>query len=142
MKLLSDLTSLFSSEARSLICIFRQNQKQVMERYNGMIKTVFYTESGKRRYPKSWQQTCNSVFFEVLEVYKSQNLIFCYEIDGDLYTTYKNKNNSYFIGETSIPNYRKAGKEDRLIELRKKGDPIKSGFYYSDGKPFFVSSEA
>lgn len=139
MKHLSELTSFFSSEARSLICTFRQNQQQVMERYNDLILNVFHTNSGARRYPQYWQTVCNSVFFEVLEVYKSQNLIFCYEIDGQLYTTHKNKSNSWFIGETSIPNYRKAGKEDRLIELRKNNKKIVNGFYYVDGKPFYTS---
>lgn len=138
-KLLSELVNVFSYEAQSMIR-FKADHNEIMKHYHKICNNHFITENGNKRYPNYYQTTCNAIFFEILELLKSQSLIYCYEIDGKLYTTFNSDypNKYSFKGLTDIQNYRKAGKEDRLNNARKNNENITSGFYYPCGKPFFI----
>ena len=74
-----------------------------------------------------------------IEELRDQKCIFCYEVDGSLYTTFKKEKHFYtFTGTTEIPNYKSVkGIEEKI--LKSKGE-VKSGFYYPDGKPYYISS--
>lgn len=117
------------------------NSRDLNEQINKLKQDHFFTDSGNNRYPDYFKSAVTGAIEASRKMLFNQRLIFCYEIDGVLYTTFNSdRPNEYnFKGDTQIPNYRKAGKEDRLIELRKNNGDIKSGYYYSCGKPFFIS---
>ena len=121
---------------RSNFVSFKGGPAELNQSYKQFVDTNFYTEKGSNRYPNKYKLTCEMLRYELVKLFESMYLIYCYKIDGELYTTYKNSNNSHFVGTTDIKNYRSAGKEDRLIELRKSNEPIEHGFYYPCGKPY------
>lgn len=141
MKNLYELSSEFRSMVRSHFFSFESDSETINRSINLFIEHNMLTESGKRRYPKYFQTVLSVLATELKNEYMNTCTIFCYEIDGQLFTTYNKKqiNKYLFNGETEIPNYREAGKEDRLIELRKTDQKVKSGFFYGSGEPYFLS---
>ena len=138
MKTLNELCKTFISELRSCIR-FKMSSDDINTHIERIKAHQYKTTNGNERYPQYYKTAVNAAMDATRDILVQQNTIFCYEIDGDLYTTFKPfNNNSWFIGFTEIQNYRLAGIEDRLIELRIKNKPIKSGFYYGCGKPYFV----
>lgn len=118
--------------------MFKASQSEIMTEFNKFFDYHFKTESGKHRYSKTIQNALLVLWYQSIKRLQDENTIFCYEIDGKLYTTFNadNRKNYYFTGETNIPNYRQV--ENRLIELRKQDKDVVSGFYYPCGKPYFV----
>lgn len=134
------LIELFSNEVKSMFN-FKMTSEQMSNRLNELKNIHFLTEKGNKRYPAYYYSAVTGAIESTRKIMFIQNLIYCYEIDGALYTTYKpNKPCKYdFIGKTDIPNYIEAGKESRIINHRKNNESLISGFYYSCGKPYYVT---
>ena len=137
-----ELIDLFSS-AVSGGYNMKMSSRELNDRINELKQYHFFTDSGKKRYTNFESYAVIGSIESTKKILFNQLLIYCYEIDGKLYTTYNsNAPHKYnFIGKTEIPNYRKAGKEDRLIELQKNKYDVTSGFYYPCGKPYFISTQ-
>ena len=120
---------------------FESTQDEIVKSYNAFILSNFYTDNDNRRFPNYYQSSVSSVYREVMQNCFELSLIYCYEIDGQLFTTYNSdyKQNYYFIGTTDIKNYRVAGKEEKLNDLRRSNIKVKSGFYYGSGKEYFIN---
>jgi hypothetical protein len=118
--------------------MFKATQLETMAEVNKFFDYHFKTETGKQRYSKTIHNALSVLWYQTIKRLQDENTIFCYVIDGKLYTTFnaEKPNNYYFKGETKIPNYRQV--ESRLIELRKQDVDVVSGSYYPCGKPYFV----
>ena len=137
-----ELIELFSNEVRYGFK-WQMTSRELNEKLNKLKEYHFFTKSGSDRYPGYFKTAIIAAIHTTRKIYFNQDLIYCYLIDDQLYTTY-NKNRSdnyYFKGITELQNYRVAGKEDRLNNARKNNESITNGFYYPNGKPFFVTTK-
>ena len=141
MKQTKKSISSLMSELRSLIdqgFRFELTQQDINKSVSDWFDKTFLTESGNKRYPDYTRMALNAFWSEFINVRMSENALFCYVVDGKLYTTFnKHLPHKYtFKGTTSIKNY----KEDPSVEekiLSRKGN-ITDGYYYPNGKPYFV----
>ena len=140
METLGQLSSRVTSLVKAHFKHFKSEQKQICEAYNKFLKDNLFTDSGNRRYPKYVQTALNCVFSEMMELHRSEKLVFCYKVDGKLFTTFnKHKVEKYlFTGKTDIPNYRENSDiEEKVLH----SEYSESGLYYPCGKPFYSQSE-
>ena len=136
-----DLIELFSNEVRSGFK-WQMTSNELNEKLSKLKEYHYFTASGSDRYPDYFRTAITAAIHVTHKIHFNQDLIYCYLIDDQLYTTYNNgrSNQYYFKGVTDIQNYRAAGKEDRLNNARKNNESITSGFYYPNGKPFFCNN--
>lgn len=117
---------------------FKLPADKVNNYINEFLDYHLLTETGKPRYSRSIAKALRLYWLTRQESLENEQLIWCYEIDGELYTTYKNKDLNNFKGITNIQHYRDAGKEEKLLELERAGNTVKRGFFYPCGKPFYT----
>jgi hypothetical protein len=136
MKTLNEL----SSEVRSFVnsqFLFKEESGESFKRFNNWLESEAFTNSGKKRLPAYYVTCLNTVYTQLTELYRDHNCIYCYMVDGVLYTTFKkdNKNKYLFKGDTEIKNYR----EDQGVERKVlNSEYSESGFYHSNGKPYYT----
>lgn len=145
MKTIFEVIETIVTEMKTDFFIRKLSQVDIVT--NAHQRKVFLarTDSGNYRYPQRDIFAATVAIDTTIKNLLSDFTVFCYKIDGELYTTYnRNKPFKYsFKGnpaDITMQNYREAGKEPRLLELG-KNDSVVSGFYYPCGKPFFVSGK-
>ena len=144
MKTVYEVIATLTKDIKSAFFIEKKNQTDLNVYSYQRLSFLTRTDSGNLRYAKKDIHACQCVINQLLQDLLNDFTVFCYQIDGELYTTY-NKDNSFkyaFKGNPAtitMKNYREAGKESRLMELSKDNNVV-SGFYYPCGKPFFVSN--
>ena len=114
--------------------LFQNTKKQIWEEVNKFIHEKAITDKGNRRYPKYYDKSLLAFAHEYIEKMAEDLTIFCYNVDGKLYTTY-NKNNPtkyYFKCVTDIPNYKDHNIPDKILW------ESKAGFFYGNGKEFYL----
>lgn len=118
---------------------FEMQSQDINKEIIKFIDSHMLTATGKKRYPDYYSTALHNFAAEFKQVRMNEKTLFCYLVDGELYTTYK-KSASWYVGEVTLKSYR----QDPAIEqkvLYSKGD-ITNGFYYNSGKPFFVKHVA
>jgi len=138
MKYIKQTLNTLTSDLRAVIdqgFRFELTQSQIAANVNQFFDMHFLTDTGKKRYPDYYRIALNAFWCEFLNLRMAENTLFCYLVDGVLYTTHK-KNASWFNGVVTLPHY----KDNPAIEekvLYSKGD-VTNGYYYNSGKPYFV----
>ena len=138
MKTLNELSSNVLSLIRSNFYHQQQDSGEQYQQFNKWLKMELFTKAGKKRFPNYFVTCLNVVYMQFSEYMRDTNCIYCYNVNGVLYTTFKSgvKNKYSFKGETSIKNYR-VDPDIELVILN--GDYTESGFYFADtGKTFYA----
>lgn len=142
MKTVYSLASELKRELKSHFMTFENDQSTVSAYMNNWLVANTRTSGNNYKYPKKDIHALKMLLVTLMEDYMEQFTIYCYNIDGDLYTTYNSdkpfKYNFRSHKKPVMENYRDAGKEVRLMELQKNSGNVQSGFYYPTGKPYFV----
>jgi hypothetical protein len=143
MKYTKKSLAVLTGELRGLIdqnLRFKLTQSEGIAAVHQFFDYHFKTDNGKKRYPDYYRSALNAFWYEFLNVRIAEDLLWCYEIDGKLYTNY-NKNNPSkycFKGITDLPCYR----DNPEIEKRLLSDNnVIRGTYYPCGKPYFVTTK-
>lgn len=136
-KNLNDLSSNVRSLINSSFKHYYQDSGDMFKQFDKWLKGEMLTSGNKRRYPLYFATCLNVVYTQLSELYRDQHCVYCYKVDGVLYTTYnKHKQNNYlFAGSTDIENYR----VNPVVESKiLNGEYSESGFYFAcNGKTFY-----
>lgn len=144
MKMQIKTLSTLTSDLRALIdqnFRFELDQPAMLKSIHEFMQDNMFTDSGKRRYSKTYQTALNAFWYEYTNIKQNENTIYCYEVNGKLYTTYDKLGKPFkywFKGQTDIENYRIHSEIDDMVLC---GKYERSGFYYGSGKPFFIREQ-
>ena len=138
MKYTKKTLAVLTSDLRALVdqgFRFELSQKEIFVTYDQFLKQHFETDTGKKRYPDYYKIALNAFFNEFMTVRISENLIWCYLIDGQLYHgTKKAVVSTYYKGDTiKFPNYRDFPEIEKKLFSNQCTD---RGFFYNSGKKY------
>lgn len=133
---LGQLCDKITSHVHSHLTHFQSSSRETNAGISAFIDLHMLTNSGNNRYPAYYGSVLRHCATQIKQMLENQNLIYCYEIENNLYTTYDaSKSNNYnFKGTTKILNYRQDPKIDKLVLNSQYTD---SGLYYPCGKKYY-----